>query len=113
MRGTKVNRVLLTALLLIVQTAASAREATTAERIARIESGFRPIEVKGEAPLKLTLADWMKLVRVPGLSVAVFDNFQVVWTKAYGVVQRGKLSLDDNVNDKARHLEGLRQRIHR
>src|SRR5207249_5185961 len=74
----------------------------------------------------------MQLYKVPGLSIAVIDNFQVVWTKAYGVieggsatpvtsrtlfqagsiskpvaatgalylVEQGKLSLDENVNQK-------------
>ena len=31
----------------------------------------------------------MELLKIPGLSVAVFDNFQVVWRKGYGVREVG------------------------
>src|SRR5260221_3725032 len=103
-----------------------------AERIARVENGLLSVEVPGQPALKLSLADWMRLLKVPGLSVAVFDDFKIVWSRAYGVkearrpdpvtlgtlfqagsiskpvaasatmyyVQRGKLSLDENVNNK-------------
>lgn len=103
-----------------------------AERIARVENGIPAIEVPGQAPLKLTVTDWMKVFKVHGLSVAVFDDFKITWAKPYGVrdtasgdpvttrtlfqagsiskpvaatatmyfVQQGKLSPDENVNDK-------------
>ena len=82
--------------------------------------------------MQLGVAELMKAYKVPGLSVAVIDNFKIAWTKAYGVteagsanpvtvhtlfqagsiskpvaatgalylVEHGKLSLDENVNDK-------------
>jgi CubicO group peptidase (beta-lactamase class C family) len=85
-----------------------------------------------QAPLRLDLPQLMKLYNVPGLSIAVIDNFQIVCVKAYGVietgsntpvtprtlfqagsiskplaatgalylVEHGKLSLDENVNEK-------------
>ncbi len=34
-------------------------------RIERVEKGFAPIPIKGEAPLKLELADWMNVLRRP------------------------------------------------
>jgi len=104
-----------------------------AARIQRVENGIPPISLgENEPPLRLNLQELMKIYKVPGLSVAVIDNFKIVWTKAYGVteagsttpvtihtlfqagsiskpvaatgalylVEHGKLSLDENVNDK-------------
>ena len=87
---------------------------------------------ENEPPLRLDLQKLMQLYKVPGLSIAVIDNFQIVWAKAYGLieagstvpvtpqtlfqagsiskpvaatgalylVQQGKLSLDEDVNQK-------------
>ena len=102
-------------------------------RLRRVEE--TAVELPGEpgkAPLRLSLPELMKLYNVPGLSIAVIENYKVVDTKAYGViapgsttpvnartlfqagsiskpvaatgalslVEQGKLSLDENVNDK-------------
>jgi CubicO group peptidase (beta-lactamase class C family) len=88
--------------------------------------------VLDEPPLRLDLQKVMQLYKLPGLSIAVIDNFQIVWAKAYGfieagstvpvtpqtlfqagsiskpvaatgalyLVQQGKLSLDEDVNQK-------------
>ncbi len=58
--------------------------------IARIENGLAPVILKGEAPANLSLKKWMELFNIPGLSVAVFENYQLVWAKAYGVKQNGR-----------------------
>jgi CubicO group peptidase (beta-lactamase class C family) len=104
-----------------------------AARIQRVENGIPPIPYSDtEPPLQLSLEQLMQLYKVPGLSVAVIDNFKIAWAKGYGVtepgshnpvtihtlfqagsiskpvaatgtlslVQQGKLSLDQNVNDK-------------
>src|SRR6266498_2745300 len=86
----------------------------------------------GEAPTRLSLAELMKLYNVPGLSIAVIEDYKIVDAKAYGViepgsgtpvtiktlfqagsiskpvaatgalylVEHGKLSLDEDVNQK-------------
>jgi CubicO group peptidase (beta-lactamase class C family)/predicted transcriptional regulator YdeE len=86
----------------------------------------------GEEPLRLSLPELMKTFNVPGLSIAVIENYKIVDVKAYGViapgsstpvttktlfqagsiskpvaatgalclVEQGKLSLDENVNNK-------------
>jgi CubicO group peptidase (beta-lactamase class C family) len=105
----------------------------TESRIARIELGIEPLEVeKGKPPRPLDIEELMKLYNVPGLSVAVVDNYKIAWTKCYGVtepggklpvtsktlfqagsiskpvaaagmlamVEQGKLSLDEDVNQK-------------
>ncbi len=109
------------------------QSAELAARIQRVENGIPPITFSDtEPPLRLSLEQMMKLYKVPGLSIAVVDNFKIAWAKGYGVtepgslnpitihtlfqagsiskpvaatgtlslVQQGKLSLDENVNDK-------------
>jgi len=64
--------------------------ANTEVRIARISHGIEPIEsVKGEPPVSLDIEKLMKLYNVPGLSVAVIDDYRIVWTKPYGVTEPG------------------------
>lgn len=55
------------------------------ERIVRFERGLLPpVRVKGDVPW--TLKERMKHYKVPGVSIAVFNDFKVTWAKAYGVV---------------------------
>jgi CubicO group peptidase (beta-lactamase class C family) len=102
-----------------------------ASRIRRVERGLTPpVPVRGEAGW--TIEERMRHYKVPGLSVAVINNFKVEWARAYGVkdsetleaadvrtlfqaasiskpvtaaaalnrVERGRLSLDENINDR-------------
>jgi CubicO group peptidase (beta-lactamase class C family) len=62
---------------------------TEAARIARVESRIPPVVIKNEASIGMTLEQWMALHRIPGLSVAVFDQNQIVWAKAYGTKRAG------------------------
>ena len=87
---------------------------------------------QGAAPTRLNLAELMKAYNVPGLSIAVIENYKIVDAKAFGVispgssdpvttktlfqagsiskpvaataalylVEHGKLSLDEDVNNK-------------
>ncbi len=56
----------------------------TASRIARIESRLGPTrQVVGEE-VHYSIADRMRELKIPAVSVAVFDNHQIVWAKAYG-----------------------------
>ena len=104
-----------------------------AGHIQRVENGIPPIPISDTGPpLRLNLEQLMQTYKVPGLSVAVIDNFKIAWAKGYGVteagahnpvtihtlfqagsiskpvaatgalslVQQGKLSLDENVNDE-------------
>jgi len=112
---------------------AGSKDTDRAARLRRVEE--TAVELPGEpgkAPLRLSLAELMKLYNVPGLSLAVIENYKIVDTKAYGViapgsttpvttrtlfqagsiskpvaatgalslVEQGKLSFDENVNDK-------------
>ena len=44
---------------------------------------------EGQAPLRMDLLQLMKLYNVPGLSVAVIDDYKIVWAKGYGVIETG------------------------
>ena len=112
------------------------RSNDNSDRIQRIEKNTAVISLgENKAPLKLSLHELMDKFNVPGLSIAVIDNFQIVWVKAYGVigagsktpvtpktlfqagsiskpvtaaaalsmVEAGKLSLDQNVNDQLKN----------
>jgi len=60
------------------------------QRIARVENDFPPIPLgENEPPLQVNLQKLMEVYKVPGLSVAVVDNFKIVWAKAYGVTEAG------------------------
>ena len=104
-------------------------------RIHRIEANAVDMSIgENKPPLRLDLQRLMELYKAPGLSVAVIANFQIIWAKAYGVIEAGsttplttrtlfqagsiskpvaasaalclvedgKLSLDDDVNEKLR-----------
>jgi CubicO group peptidase (beta-lactamase class C family) len=108
-------------------------DASLAARIHRVENGIPPIPLSdNEPPQPLNIEKVMQLYNVPGLSVAVIDDFKIAWAKGYGftetgsntpvtvhtlfqagsiskpvaatgtlsLVEKGKLSLDENVNQK-------------
>lgn len=59
-----------------------------AARIQRVENGIPPIPLSGNAPpMQLNIEKLMQLYKVPGLSVAVVDNFKIAWAKGYGVTE--------------------------
>jgi CubicO group peptidase (beta-lactamase class C family) len=102
-------------------------------RIHRIEATAVDVSMgANQPPLRLDLQKLMQLYKVPGLSIAAIDNYQIAWAKGYGVleagsttpvtpttlfqagsiskpvaatgalylVEQGKLSLDEDVNQK-------------
>ena len=61
-----------------------------AEHIRRIEAVAATIPLgTGQAPLQLDLQTIMRQLQMPGLSIAVIDNFQIAWAKGYGVTAVG------------------------
>src|SRR5690606_11104342 len=53
--------------------------------LAAIEHTMPEISLAGEVPLRLTLTQWMEALAVPGVSVAVIDDYEVVWAHGFGV----------------------------
>jgi CubicO group peptidase (beta-lactamase class C family) len=63
---------------------------TQEARIRRVETDVVDMRMGGNEPaLRLDLLKLMQVYKVPGLSIAVIDNFQIVWAKAYGVIEAG------------------------
>ena len=65
--------------------------ATTQEaRIQKIESQVLDIPMgEKEPPLRLSLVQAMQAYNVPGLSVAVIENYKIAWAKGYGLIGTG------------------------
>jgi CubicO group peptidase (beta-lactamase class C family) len=64
--------------------------ADRAQRLQRVETTTIEVEGRpGESPVRLSLAELMKIYAVPGLSLAVIENYKIVDTKAYGVIEPG------------------------
>ncbi|MGB9765132.1 MAG: serine hydrolase domain-containing protein [Candidatus Saccharicenans sp.] len=60
-------------------------ESLTASRIKALEKGLlRAVYLKGQRPEKLRLIDRMDFYKVPGVSLAVMDKYQIEWLKTYG-----------------------------
>jgi CubicO group peptidase (beta-lactamase class C family) len=56
----------------------------------RIEQNVATIAFgKNEKPEQYDLLGLMKLLNVPGVSVAVFDNYKILWAKGCGVTEAG------------------------
>src|SRR5436309_1622609 len=57
------------------------------QRITAVESGLVPIiEVAGRGP-RMTLLERMAYYGVPGVSIAVINNYRIEWAKGYGVLE--------------------------
>ncbi|PYT92646.1 MAG: serine hydrolase [Acidobacteria bacterium] len=59
------------------------------ERIRKIEATAVDIPMGEKEPVRLSLTQLMELYKVPGLSIAVIDDFKVVWAKGYGTIGAG------------------------
>lgn len=57
-------------------------------RIAEVESALPSVMVDGTT-LHLSLAKWMDTLGVPGVSIAVIDDYRIVWAKGYGTMDIG------------------------
>jgi CubicO group peptidase (beta-lactamase class C family) len=61
------------------------------QRIQRIENGLRPMTVEGQVDWEETraLAERMQQYGVPGVSIAVINDFQIEWARGYGILEAG------------------------
>lgn len=70
--------------------------------ISRVENGLMsPVRIKGDKGWNIL--DRMKFYRVPGVSVAVFTDHRVAWTKGYGVAD---VETGDPVTEKTLFIAG-------
>lgn len=62
---------------------------TVEQRVKAVTSGLMPaVSIKG-APAKRALADEMKALNVPGVSIAVIHDGKVEWARGFGVTREG------------------------
>ncbi len=82
--------ILITALIpLLLAALSTAEERDPAARIARIEKGLLPyIVIESDEPR--TIEQRMQHYGVPGVAVAVIEDFEIAWVKGYGVVDAEK-----------------------
>jgi len=81
---------LLCSTLALAQQKPTPKPASQTAHIQRIEQDVAMIALgKDEKPTHFTLPELMKLLDVPGLSVAVFDDYKILWAKGYGVSESG------------------------
>jgi CubicO group peptidase (beta-lactamase class C family) len=69
---------------------AGSNDSDVAARIQRVENGIPPIPISAdEPPMHVNIEKLMQLYKVPGLSLAVVDNFKIAWARGYGVTEAG------------------------
>ncbi|HEV2668293.1 MAG TPA: serine hydrolase, partial [Blastocatellia bacterium] len=118
-------------LFVLVFSQGASGQSSVQQRIERIEKGLlSAVLIKGDSGR--TIQERMKFYRVPGVSIAVINNYKVEWARGYGVkdvdtnepvttetlfqagsisksvaamtalkrVEQGKITLDQNINDK-------------
>lgn len=74
---------------LLASAPAHARTPEVETRIQAVTSGLRPaVVIKGQASTR-ALADEMKALRVPGVSIAVIKGGKVEWARGFGVTREG------------------------
>ncbi|USQ97976.1 serine hydrolase domain-containing protein [Caulobacter sp. RL271] len=74
---------------LLASTSAHAQTPEVEQRIQAVTSGLRPaVTIKGQASTR-ALADEMKALRVPGVSIAVIKAGKVEWARGFGVTREG------------------------
>jgi CubicO group peptidase (beta-lactamase class C family) len=62
-----------------------ANEAGQNARIQRIENGLMSgAQIRGQAPKRMTIRDRMQFYKVPGVSVAFFEQGKISWARGYG-----------------------------
>lgn len=80
---------IVTIFLLSLAGCARSPEALIEGRIAGVEGGL--LHESGDPPWKrMDLAERMEHYNVPGVSIAVINDFQIEWARGYGVLEAGK-----------------------
>ena len=84
-------------LLWLVPVSFSQVQSTDIDRkIQQIEMGLMPaVQMDGQPPIRYKLADRMRLMNVPAVSIAVVNNGKIEWAKAYGYLGADSLQKAD------------------
>ena len=74
------------ALLTMMTSAATLGAQNADERVRRVENGLlAPVVIKGQPIQTLKLEDRMRELKIPGVSVAVFENGRIEWARGWGM----------------------------
>lgn len=77
--------VIFTALSLSLFVCSGIQKESLDVRIQRVENGLiNPVIIKGQ-PEKMSLSDRMEHYKVPGISIAVINDYKIEWAKGYGL----------------------------
>ncbi len=76
-------------LIFLLISCAPNSETRLERKIERVEQGLLA-ELSDPPWKRMGLTDRMEYYKVPGVSIAVINNFQIEWTKGYGVLEAGK-----------------------
>lgn len=60
-------------------------------RISAVENELPAVSV-GETTVRLSLREWMDTLGVPGISIAVIDDYRIAWARGYGTLEAGDSS---------------------
>lgn len=81
-------RLLLIAIVFVLTSCTQSPETSLERRIGSVEHGL--LSAYGDPPWKrMNLAERMVYHNVPGVSIAVINDYQVEWARGYGVLQAG------------------------
>lgn len=84
------------ALIVAASASASAQSAAAVRLGAQLANGLRPaVRITGERDTSFTITERMKRYHVPGVSIAVIDNYQVVWARGFGATEFGARDVVD------------------
>lgn len=71
-----------------VRTGTAAPDLTPETVLVKLQAGVDATQ-QNQPPLEITLKQLMDIYKLPGLSVAVIDNYKIVWAKGFGVTEIG------------------------
>lgn len=81
--------IIIVAFVLLLSSCNQWFEPSLEQRIASVEQGL--LSNQGDPPWKgMDLADRMAYHNVPGVSIAVINDYQIEWAKGYGALEAGK-----------------------
>ena len=83
----RVRREIIAFLFIFLLASCTRIQETTFERkIKRVEQGLLP-DLSDPPWKRMNLVDRMAYYKVPGVSIAIINDFQIEWAKGYGVLE--------------------------
>jgi CubicO group peptidase (beta-lactamase class C family) len=92
-RSTQLLYIIIFTFLILFLLFPACKTTKSNEHISKVENGLLlPVQIKGQPVEKMRLADRMEHYKVPGVSVAVINDYKIEWAKGYGVLEAGGTS---------------------